>query len=160
MLKQGYKAGVLWRAFEQDSLLPAFLLVYLTSFYDSGLSCPYTVSLSTAMHLSKYGDAAHVVAGRCVTSGEASRDIILVASGGALLERDKMFPRVAEVVFVDDLFTRGREDAADQFLVGAAVAILLAGKERVGRQDMISPGVAQGRARYLSTGWHEEVVEV
>lgn len=58
MLKHGYKAGVLWRAFEQQSLLPAFLLIYLTSFYDSGLSCPYTVSLSTAMPLSKYGDAA------------------------------------------------------------------------------------------------------
>ncbi|HKW26366.1 MAG TPA: acyl-CoA dehydrogenase family protein [Terriglobales bacterium] len=58
MLKQGYKAGVLWRAFEQQSLLPAFLLIYVTSFYDSGLSCPYTVSLSTAMPLSKYGDAA------------------------------------------------------------------------------------------------------
>jgi alkylation response protein AidB-like acyl-CoA dehydrogenase len=57
MLKHGYKAGVLWRAFEQQSLLPAFLLIYLTSFYDSGLSCPYTVSLSTAMPLSKYGDA-------------------------------------------------------------------------------------------------------
>jgi len=56
MLKQGYKAGVLWRAFEQDSLLPAFLLIYLTSFYDSGLSCPYTVSLSTALPLAKYGD--------------------------------------------------------------------------------------------------------
>ena len=58
MLRHGYKAGVLWRAFEQQSLLPAFLLIYLTSFYDSGLSCPYTVSLSTAMPLSKYGDAA------------------------------------------------------------------------------------------------------
>lgn len=57
MLRQGYKAGVLWRAFEQDSLLPAFLLIYLTSFYDSGLSCPYTVSLSTALPLAKYGDA-------------------------------------------------------------------------------------------------------
>lgn len=58
MLKHGYKAGVLWRAFDQQSLLPAFLLIYLTSFYDSGLSCPYTVSLSTAMPLNKYGDAA------------------------------------------------------------------------------------------------------
>ena len=57
MLKQGYKAGVLWRAFEQDSLLPAFLFIYATSFYDSGLSCPYTVSLSTALPLAKYGDA-------------------------------------------------------------------------------------------------------
>lgn len=57
MLRQGYKAGVLWRAFEHDSLLPAFLFIYLTSFYDSGLSCPYTVSLSTALPLAKYGDA-------------------------------------------------------------------------------------------------------
>jgi alkylation response protein AidB-like acyl-CoA dehydrogenase len=58
MLKQGYKAGVLWRVFQQQSLMPAFLLIYLTSFYDSGLSCPYTVSLSTAMPLSKYGEAS------------------------------------------------------------------------------------------------------
>jgi acyl-CoA dehydrogenase len=57
MLQQGYKAGVLWRAFQDGSLLPSFLLIYLTSFYDSGLSCPYTVSLSTALPLSKYGNA-------------------------------------------------------------------------------------------------------
>jgi alkylation response protein AidB-like acyl-CoA dehydrogenase len=56
MLQQGYKAGVLWRAFQDHSLLPSFLLIYLTSFFDSGLSCPYTVSLSTALPLSKYGD--------------------------------------------------------------------------------------------------------
>ena len=35
----------------------SFLLLYITSFYDCGLSCPYTVSLSTALPLSKYGDA-------------------------------------------------------------------------------------------------------
>lgn len=58
LLKKGYQSGVVWRAFQDDSLLPAFLLIYLTSFYDSGLSCPYTVSLSTAMPLSKYGGAA------------------------------------------------------------------------------------------------------
>jgi alkylation response protein AidB-like acyl-CoA dehydrogenase len=58
MLMQGYKAGVLWRAFRDKSLLPSFLLIYLTSFYDSGLSCPYTVSLSTALPLSKYGNSA------------------------------------------------------------------------------------------------------
>ena len=58
MLQQGYRTGVLWRAFQDRSLLPSFLLIYLTSFYDSGLSCPYTVSLSTALPLSKYGDAA------------------------------------------------------------------------------------------------------
>jgi alkylation response protein AidB-like acyl-CoA dehydrogenase len=58
MLKRGYRSGVLWRAFRDQSLLPSFLLIYLTSFYDPGLSCPYTVSLSTALPLSKYGDAA------------------------------------------------------------------------------------------------------
>jgi len=58
MLKRGYGSGVLWRAFRDRSLLPSFLLIYLTSFYDSGLSCPYTVSLSTALPLSKYGDGS------------------------------------------------------------------------------------------------------
>jgi len=57
MLQQGYRAGVLWRSFQDKSLLPSFLLIYMTSFFDSGLSCPYTVSLSTALPLSKYGDA-------------------------------------------------------------------------------------------------------
>jgi alkylation response protein AidB-like acyl-CoA dehydrogenase len=57
MLKRGYCSGVLWRAFKDQSLLPSFLLIYLTSFYDCGLSCPYTVSLSTALPLSKYADA-------------------------------------------------------------------------------------------------------
>src|SRR5689334_324741 len=45
MLRQGYRAGVIWRAFAEQSLLPAFSLIYLTSFFDPGLSCPYTVSL-------------------------------------------------------------------------------------------------------------------
>jgi alkylation response protein AidB-like acyl-CoA dehydrogenase len=58
LLKKGYRSGVLWRAFEDNSLLPSFLLIYLTSFYDCGLTCPYTVSLSTAVPLSKYGDDA------------------------------------------------------------------------------------------------------
>ena len=58
MLRRGYRAGVIWRALEQQSLLPAYRLIYLTSFYDPGLSCPYTVSLSTALPLEKYGDAA------------------------------------------------------------------------------------------------------
>jgi acyl-CoA dehydrogenase len=55
MLQQGYRAGVLWRAVEQRSLLPSYLLLYATSFYDPGLACPYTVSLSTLVPLSKYG---------------------------------------------------------------------------------------------------------
>jgi len=57
MVKHGYRAGVVWRAFEQDSLVPSYLLLYATGFYDPGLACPYTVSLSTASPLSKYGEA-------------------------------------------------------------------------------------------------------
>jgi acyl-CoA dehydrogenase len=58
MLKHGYKSGIVWRAFADVSLIPAYLLGYVTSFYDMGLNCPYTVSLSTAVPLDKYGDAA------------------------------------------------------------------------------------------------------
>ena len=61
MLKHGYRTGVLWRVFErnpeQNSLIPAYLLLYATGFYDPGLACPYTVSLSTVAPLSKYGEA-------------------------------------------------------------------------------------------------------
>jgi acyl-CoA dehydrogenase len=57
MLKHGYRTGVLWRVFEQNSLIPAYLLLYATGFYDPGLACPYTVSLSTVSPLSKYGEA-------------------------------------------------------------------------------------------------------
>jgi len=55
MLQHGYRAGVLWRAVEQNSLIPSYLLLYATAFYDPGLACPYTVSLSTLSPLSKYG---------------------------------------------------------------------------------------------------------
>ena len=55
MLRKGYQAGSVWRAFEAGSLIPSYLLGYLTSFYDTGLYCPYTVSLSTAVPLDKYG---------------------------------------------------------------------------------------------------------
>ncbi|MBI5668273.1 MAG: acyl-CoA dehydrogenase family protein [Chloroflexi bacterium] len=55
MLRQGYKAGATWRAFEGESLAPSFLVGYVTGFYDTGLYCPYTVSLSTAVPLDKYG---------------------------------------------------------------------------------------------------------
>ncbi len=56
MLKQGYRSGVLWRTFEDRSLIPAFLFIYLTGYYDPGLACPYTVSLSTAAPLFKYAE--------------------------------------------------------------------------------------------------------
>ncbi len=56
MLQKGYEAGLVWRAFEEKSLLPSFMYGYVTSFYDCGLLCPYTVSLSTALAIFKYGD--------------------------------------------------------------------------------------------------------
>ncbi len=56
MLKQGYRSGVLWRSFEDRSLLPAYLYIYVTGFFDPGLACPYTVSLATAVPLAKYAD--------------------------------------------------------------------------------------------------------
>jgi acyl-CoA dehydrogenase len=56
MLRHGYKAGVVWRIFEAQSLVPSYLLGYVTSFYDMGLNCPYTVSVSTAVPFDKYGD--------------------------------------------------------------------------------------------------------
>src|SRR5712691_575078 len=60
MLLEGYKAGVVWRAVEQAGapgadLKAAYLLGYVAAFYDPGLYCPYTVSLSTAVPLAKYG---------------------------------------------------------------------------------------------------------
>ncbi len=58
MLKKGYQAGAVWRAFEQGSLLPSYLLGYVTAFFDTGLYCPYIVSLSTAVPLEKYGSEA------------------------------------------------------------------------------------------------------
>jgi len=58
MLRRGYREGVIWRSFEDGSLLHSCALLYVVSFYDPGLACPYTVSLSTAAPLSKYGDAA------------------------------------------------------------------------------------------------------
>ena len=56
MLQKGYRTGAIWRAFEGRSLAPAYLVGYLTAYYDTGLYCPYTVSLSTAIPLFKYGD--------------------------------------------------------------------------------------------------------
>ncbi len=56
LLRHGYKTGMVWRIFEAQSLIPSYLLGYITSFYDMGLNCPYTVSVSTAVPLAKYGD--------------------------------------------------------------------------------------------------------
>lgn len=66
MLKAGYKAGAVWRAFgDGGSLVSAYTMGYITCFYDVGLNCPYTVSLSTAVPLEKYGGEA--LRSRCLT---------------------------------------------------------------------------------------------
>jgi alkylation response protein AidB-like acyl-CoA dehydrogenase len=57
MLKQGYRSGLLWRIPDENSLFPAGLGIYVTSFFDPGLACPYTVSLGTLIPLLKYADA-------------------------------------------------------------------------------------------------------
>jgi len=54
LLLEGYRRGVIWRVFAENSLLPSYLLGYLTAFNDPGLYCPYTVSLGTAVPLFKY----------------------------------------------------------------------------------------------------------
>ena len=54
MLREGYKAGAVWRAFG-ESLRAAYSVGYVTSYYDMGLYCPYTVSLGTAAAVDKYG---------------------------------------------------------------------------------------------------------
>jgi acyl-CoA dehydrogenase len=57
-LAEGYRAGAVWRAFEEPcSLLGPFVLGYVTSYFDPGMYCPYAVSLSTAVPLHKYADA-------------------------------------------------------------------------------------------------------
>jgi alkylation response protein AidB-like acyl-CoA dehydrogenase len=57
ILQRGYRAGVVWRALEEKSLIPTYLLMYSISFHDPGICCPYTVSLGTAVPLAKYGGA-------------------------------------------------------------------------------------------------------
>lgn len=57
ILRRGYRSGVVWRALEEKSLIPTYLLVYDISFHDPGICCPYTVSLGTAVSLAKYGSA-------------------------------------------------------------------------------------------------------
>jgi acyl-CoA dehydrogenase len=57
MLRRGYRSGVVWRALEEKTLIPPYLLMHVISFHDPGVCCPYTVSLGTAVPLSKYGSA-------------------------------------------------------------------------------------------------------
>ncbi|MGA2811857.1 MAG: acyl-CoA dehydrogenase family protein [Candidatus Acidiferrum sp.] len=57
ILKRGYRSGVVWRALEEKSLIPTYLLIYNISFHDPGICCPYTVSLGSTVPLAKYGSA-------------------------------------------------------------------------------------------------------
>jgi len=57
MLRRGYQSGLIWRVLDQSSMIPAGLGIYVTSFYDPGLACPYTVTLSTMIPVLKYGNA-------------------------------------------------------------------------------------------------------
>jgi alkylation response protein AidB-like acyl-CoA dehydrogenase len=55
LLQRGYQAGVVWRVFAERTVLPFCRLGHVTSFFDPGLFCPFTVSLATAVVLDKYG---------------------------------------------------------------------------------------------------------
>ncbi|MFQ3610087.1 MAG: acyl-CoA dehydrogenase family protein [Fimbriimonadales bacterium] len=55
LVREAYRQGVVWRVIEESDLATSFALGYITSFYDPGLYCPHTVSLSTAVPLHKYG---------------------------------------------------------------------------------------------------------
>jgi alkylation response protein AidB-like acyl-CoA dehydrogenase len=57
ILRKGYRSGVVWRALEEQSLIPTYQLMHTISFFDPGVCCPYTVSLGTAVPLAKYGSA-------------------------------------------------------------------------------------------------------
>jgi alkylation response protein AidB-like acyl-CoA dehydrogenase len=57
ILRRGYRAGTVWRALEEKSLMPTYELMYAISFYEPGVCCPYTVSLGSAVPLAKYGSA-------------------------------------------------------------------------------------------------------
>jgi acyl-CoA dehydrogenase len=58
MLVQGYRAGAVWHAFQGEGLEASFRVGYVTSFFDPGVYCPYTVSLATALALQKYAEPA------------------------------------------------------------------------------------------------------
>lgn len=57
LLERGYAEGVVADAIDHQSLLPGYALGYVTSFFDPGLYCPYTVSLGTVVPVLKYAPA-------------------------------------------------------------------------------------------------------
>jgi alkylation response protein AidB-like acyl-CoA dehydrogenase len=56
LLYEGYKRGIVDKVFEKGSVKPFYYMLYIITFYDAGLGCPYTVSLSTAIPILKYAD--------------------------------------------------------------------------------------------------------
>lgn len=56
MLKKGYLAGIIWRADVEECLLTPYVLGYITSFFDPGVYCPYTVSLGTWHIVDKFAE--------------------------------------------------------------------------------------------------------
>ena len=54
LLKSGYENGVVWHFMEKKSILPFAALGYITSYYDPGLFCPYTISMATLLSIYKY----------------------------------------------------------------------------------------------------------
>lgn len=58
LLARGYQAGVVAAAIDERSLLPGYQLGYVTSWFDPGLYCPYTVTLGTLVPLFKYAPDA------------------------------------------------------------------------------------------------------
>ncbi len=56
LLYEGYKRGIIDKVFEINSVKPFYFLLYITTYFDAGLGCPYTVTLSTAIPIYKYAD--------------------------------------------------------------------------------------------------------
>ena len=54
LLRSGYRRGVIDQVFVAESIRPFFEIGYMTSFFDPGLYCPYTVTLATALMVDKY----------------------------------------------------------------------------------------------------------
>ena len=57
LLGRGQREGMVARAVAERSLLPGYALGYVTSFFDPGLYCPFTVSLGTVVPVLKYAPA-------------------------------------------------------------------------------------------------------
>ncbi|RMF54226.1 MAG: acyl-CoA dehydrogenase [Bacteroidetes bacterium] len=54
LLHAGYSAGIISEVAQRHDLRLSYMLGFITSYYDPGLYCPYTVTLSTWVPLYKY----------------------------------------------------------------------------------------------------------